>query len=56
VERLKEFHNDEAGMSSLQAILTIAIAAVILGLLKVFWNDIKNWFAISVAPVLGWEK
>lgn len=53
MNRLQRFHRDEVGMSSLQVIMIVAIAAVILGLLKLTWWDIKNWFTVTVFPLMS---
>lgn len=51
--RLYRFHRDEKGLEALQVIMIVAIAAVILGLLKLTWWDIKNWFTVTVFPLMG---
>ena len=54
--RFRRFHDDEDGLEALQVILIVAIAAIILALLKLFWNDVKNWFALTVTPILGFGE
>jgi hypothetical protein len=49
--RLRSFHRDEKGLEALQVILIVAIAAIILALLKAYWQDVKNWFAVNVYPL-----
>ena len=47
-------HNcdDESGMESLQAIVIVAIAAVILGLLKMAWPTIRDWFSDWLTEIM----
>lgn len=44
VSTLRAFHDDEDGMETLQTVMIVGIAVVILLLLVVFWKDIKGWF------------
>lgn len=44
---LKKLHRDEEGLETLQVVMIVAIAAIILALLKIFWADIKKWFGDS---------
>jgi Flp pilus assembly pilin Flp len=37
------FHEDEDGMETIQVVMLIAIAAVVLIVLKAFWGEIKTW-------------
>ncbi len=53
---LRRFHDDEEGLEALQVVLIVAIAAVILGLLKLYWEDVKNWFAVNAYPLLGFGE
>jgi Flp pilus assembly pilin Flp len=53
---LKKFHRDEQGLEALQVVLIVAIAAIILALLKTFWPQIKQWFSDNVTEVLGFGK
>jgi hypothetical protein len=52
---LKKFHNDERGLEALQVILIVAIAAIILALLKTFWPQAKQFFNDNVAKVIGFD-
>jgi hypothetical protein len=45
--------DEEGAMTPLQVVCTVAVAALILAVIKWFWQDIKNWVAISVAPIFG---
>ncbi len=53
MKSLKSFHKDERGMEALQVILIVAIAAIVLALLKFAWPSIKTWFVDNVRNVLG---
>ena len=37
------FHEDEEGMETIQVVMIVAIAAVVLIAVKVFWGQIKEW-------------
>jgi Flp pilus assembly pilin Flp len=41
---LKKLHKDEAGLKTLETVAILAIACIILAVIKYFWNDIKEWF------------
>jgi hypothetical protein len=47
MDTLKRIHQDEDGLETLQVVMIVAIAAIILALLKIFWGDIKKWFSDS---------
>lgn len=53
--RLKRFHRDERGLEALQVILIVAIAAIILAALKMFWADIRDLLKSSVQSITGWN-
>jgi hypothetical protein len=44
---LKKLHNDEEGLEALQVVIILAIAAIIIALVKIFWGTIKSWFQDS---------
>ena len=50
---LKKFHKDEKGLEALQVILIVAIAAIILALLKTYWPQVKEWFSTMVDNIIG---
>lgn len=54
--RLRDFHRNETGLEALQVVLIVGIAALILALLKYFWQDVKNWFAVTAYPLLGFGQ
>lgn len=47
------FHRNEKGLEALQVILIVAIAAIILALLKLYWKDVKSWFKTMVETIIG---
>lgn len=53
VKSLRKFHRDERGLEALQVIMIVAIAAIILALLKFAWPGIKKWFIDNVKNTLG---
>lgn len=54
-QAVRAFHDDEDGMEALQVVIIVAIAAVILGLLKIFWPQIKSWFTGAVNNIKSWK-
>jgi len=48
---IRKLHDDEGGMSALQVVMILAIAAVVLGVIKLAWNPVKNWFLKNIANV-----
>jgi Flp pilus assembly pilin Flp len=59
---LRNFHQDEDGLEAIQVVLIIAIAAVVLIALKVFWGYIKDWVNTvfhnlsNTSDAEGWKK
>jgi hypothetical protein len=54
LKTLRRIHNDEQGLETLQVVMIVAIAAVILALVNAAWNNwIKNWFNQAVQAVTG---
>ena len=54
--QLRAFHRDEKGLEALQVILIVAVAAVVLTFLKIYWQDVKNWFIATVYPLFEFGK
>lgn len=50
---LKRFHKDERGLETLQVVLIVAIAAIILALLKAFWTPISTFFKNNILNIIG---
>lgn len=55
-DRLRAFHQDEGGMESIQVVILVAVAAVILIGLFVFWGDIKGWVGQKISEFKGKAK
>ncbi len=55
MSRLYRLHQDDTGLSSLQTVMILAIAAIILAAIKYVWWDIKNWFTIWVFNIVDFE-
>lgn len=50
-ERIAAFDNNEKGMETLQVVLIIAIAAIILALIVNQWETISGWVIKSINDV-----
>jgi hypothetical protein len=50
---LKMFHEDEDGLETIQVVMIIAIAAVVLIVVKLYWNDIKQWAGNLLTDLLN---
>ena len=37
------FNDDEDGMETLQVVLIVAVAAIILIVIKLYWREVKTW-------------
>jgi hypothetical protein len=50
----KRVRTDEEGaMTPLQVLCIVAVAALILAIIKWYWQDIKNFAAVTLAPIFG---
>ena len=52
-QRIASFDQDERGMETLQAVLIIAIAAMILALVVNQWGAISSWAVKTLNSVMG---
>lgn len=52
---LRRIHEDERGLETLQVVMIIAIAALILALIKAYWPQVRTWFETLVNNILGWN-
>lgn len=43
IDAVKAFHDDEDGMETIQVVIIVAIAAIVLVALLKFWDAIKEW-------------
>ena len=53
-QAIKAFHEDEDGMESIQVVILLAIAAVVLAVLATFWEKISTWAGDLIDEVLTW--
>jgi hypothetical protein len=53
---LRCVHKDEEGIETLQAVMIIAVAAVILALVKSKWPDVKTWFNKALQDITGFTQ
>jgi hypothetical protein len=42
---LKRFHQDEDGIETLQIVMIVGVAVVILLVIVVFWEQVQTWFS-----------
>ena len=49
--RITSFDRDERGMETLQVVLIIAVAAIILALIVNKWEDIRTWAVEAIDAV-----
>lgn len=50
---LRQFHNDEDGVEQMNVIMILAVAALVLMAIWVFWGQIKAWWEGIWADVQG---
>ena len=53
--KVANFNNDERGMETLQVVLVIAVAAIILALIVNKWDDIRDWAVEAIDAVTDFE-
>ena len=51
--RMKTLREDQRGLETLQVVLIIAVAAVILALLVNMWPNIRNWASGAIDYITG---
>lgn len=51
-DSLQAFHDDEDGMETLQVVMIVGIAAVILLVLITQWKKIQKWFGGKTDEVI----
>lgn len=44
MSKLQKLHRDERGLTVLEVVALLAVAAIILSVIKIFWNRIYKWF------------
>ena len=52
---IARFHNDQRGMETLQTVMLIAVAAIVLLFVKTYWEEIQDWFSGLVDQILDWD-
>lgn len=51
---LKRLHQEEEGLETLQVVMIIAVAAIVLAVVKKIWdNNIKQWVAGTIQNIAG---
>lgn len=58
---LRRIHEDERGLETLQVVMIIAIAAIVLALVKYFWDTagnggVKQWVTNLINAILKWNQ
>jgi hypothetical protein len=54
--RLANFHREERGMETLQVVLIIAVAAVILAVFVRLWPEIRDWAEEVINNITSFEE
>ncbi len=54
--RVTKFHNNEKGMETLQVVLIIAVAAIILALIVNQWDGIKEWAEQAIKTITDFKN
>ena len=52
-QRIAAFDQDERGMETLQTVLIVAVAAMILALIVSQWDTISGWVVDAINEVTG---
>jgi hypothetical protein len=50
----KKFDQDQDGMETMQIVMIIAVAAIVLLFVQSQWNGIANWASTLVGQVTSW--
>lgn len=53
--KLVGLHRDERGLTSVETVAILTLAAIILIVLRSQWVKIKHWFRDSVHTVVNWQ-
>ncbi|MBY0525264.1 MAG: hypothetical protein K2R98_17790 [Gemmataceae bacterium] len=53
LEPVRKLHEDEDGLEALQVVMILAVAAVALLVIKIFWKPIKTWATNRMNDVVG---
>lgn len=53
---VRRLHADEAGLTPLETVAILAIAAIVIGVCKWAWlRQVRPWFRTSVTNVVNWQ-
>ena len=55
VNRISRFNKDQRGLETLQVVLIIAVAAIILALIVNQWPNIKSWAENAISAIPGFS-
>ena len=50
---LRSFHSDEEGLGTLEIVMILAIAAMVVAIIMIFAKDIKNWAQGLIKTMVG---
>ena len=53
---LNRLHNDERGLEALQVVMIIAVAAIVMLLVKSNYEDVKAWVEQMLGEITGWTQ
>ena len=53
---LNRFHNDERGLEALQVVMIIAVAAIVMLLVKSNYESVKDWVEQMLGEITGWTQ
>ena len=56
LKTLRRIHEDELGMETLQTVMIIALAAVVMFFVNKYWGNIKTWFDTAVNNITNWTS
>jgi membrane protein YdbS with pleckstrin-like domain len=54
-QRIAKIYRDERGMETLQVVLIVAVAAIILALIVNQWPNIKSWAEQAIQAITGFK-
>ncbi len=53
---IARIHNDERGMETLQTVMLIAVAAIVLLFVKMYWEEDQGLVQRLVDQILDWSE
>ena len=51
---LKRLHSDERGLEALQVVMILAVAAIVMMLVRSYYDTIQAWTEDLVTNITGW--